>query len=167
MGPGTAQAVGAGRASRPYGVDRASTKPACLPEGRPPHLVGLPYYHVPRVRPPLLEPNEPAAGAARGKKLRHRREHLRCRLDFLEVFRPVKWIGLVFGRYLAVSGQDWVINDDRTLSQTCVFQCYSQIMKELTFAFRNTMLTFQVFLEIIKNKLHLQVMATTPSDSPC
>ena len=37
---------------------------------------------------------------------------LRRRLDFLDVFRPVKWIGLVFGRYLAVSGQDWVINDD-------------------------------------------------------
>jgi hypothetical protein len=83
---------------------------------------------------------------------------LRRRLDFLDVFRPVKWIGLVFGRYLAVSGQDWASNDDRTLSQTCVFQCYSQIMKELTFAFRNTMLTFQVFLEIIKNKL-----VTSPS----
>ena len=54
--------------------------------------------------------------------------------------RQVDWarIGLVFGRYLAVSGHNWVINDDRTLSQTCVFQCYSQIMKELTlFAFRN------------------------------
>ena len=62
------------------------------------------------------------------------------------VFRPVKWIGLVFGRYLALyPGQDWVINHDRTLSQTCVFQCYSQIMKELTFAFCNIMLTFQVF----------------------
>ena len=64
---------------------------------------------------------------------------------FFDVFRPVEWIGLVFGRYLAVSGQDWVTNHDRTLSQTCVIQCYSQIMKELTFAFRDTMLTFQVF----------------------
>ena len=35
-------------------------------------------------------------------------------------------------------------------------------MKELTIKFRNTMLTFQVFWKIIKNKLHLQVMATEP-----
>ena len=75
----------------------------------------------------LFEAGRPAAGRRRS------------RLDFFDVFRPVKWIRLVFGRYVAVSGQDWVLNDDRTLSQTCVFQCYmySQIMKELTFAFRN------------------------------
>ena len=86
----------------------------------------------------------------RRQKSRQRRENLRRRLDSLDVFRPVKWIGLVFGRYLAVSGQDWAINNDRTLSQTCVFQCYSQIMKELTITFRNAMLPFQVFWKIIK-----------------
>ena len=115
---------------------------------------------MPRVRRTLFEAGRPAAGAAGGKN--------RAKGSiFLDVICPVKWIGLVFGRYLAVSGQDWVTNHDMTLSQTCVIQCYTQTMKELTFACRDTMLTFQVFLEIHKNKLHLQVMATTPSDSPC
>ena len=30
-----------------------------------PALGGLPYYHVPRVGPPLLESNEPAGGKSR------------------------------------------------------------------------------------------------------
>ena len=117
--------------------------------GKAPALGVPPYYHVPRVRGTLFEAGRPAAGAAEGKNSAAC-ENCAAGSIFLMFSPGLKWIGLVFGRYLAVSGQDWVINDDRTLSHTCAFQCYSQIMKELTFAIRNTMLTFQVFLEIIK-----------------
>ena len=98
--------------------------------GKAPALPPVPPRHVPRVRGTLCEAGRPAAGAAGGKKARKFAPQARF---FADVFRPVKWIGLVFGRHLAVSGQDWAINNDRTLSQTCVFQCYSQIMKEFDF----------------------------------
>ena len=35
-----------------------------------PHVIaGLPYYHVPRVRPPMLEPNEPSAAGGKNRKI--------------------------------------------------------------------------------------------------
>ena len=43
------------------------------------------YYHVPRVGSPLLESDEPAAGAAGGK---NRAAGAILELDFLDVFRP-------------------------------------------------------------------------------
>ena len=58
-----------------------------------PHVIaGLPYYHVPRVRPPLalLDSNEPAAEAAGGKRRKSRAAARN--LIFLEVFRRSKCI---------------------------------------------------------------------------